>query len=362
MAHVVIDGRRLDSSTQNYGRSLLKYLEKIDSDNQYTVITLPTDKRWQPSKPNFKILTTEYDNYTFGEQLGLWRLIKSLKPDLVHFLMPQQPLLYRGKRITTVHDLTLVHFQNLDKNKLIYTIEQTIFKFLLKNVVRRSEFVITPTEYVKEDLVQYSGISPDKVMVTLESVDPIDDPAEPVAALQDKPFLFQVSNAFPYKNLQLLVEAFKELKADYPDLQLALAGKKEFFYEQLEAKAKADGVRDVHFLGFVSEGEKRWLYENAAAHVNPSRSEGFGLQCLEAMLYKAPMVVSSATCLPEVADNTALYFDPDDKDELVRQIKKVLNNDPIVSENISRYKKRLETFSWQKMAKETHNLYQQALK
>lgn len=354
---IVIDARRLDSSTQNYGRSLLKYLEKLDHTNEYIVLALPTDKIWTPQNKNFRLLRTKYDHYTFGEQLGLARLLYSLKPDLVHFLMPQQPLLYFGKRITTIHDLTLVYYQNLDKNKIIYTIEQTIFKFLLKNVARRSRFVITPTEYVKNDLANYARIPKEKIHVTIESGDPIEDPAEPIDSLKGKKFLFHVSNAFPYKNLQTLIDGFAILKRDYPELQLGLAGKKDYFYEKLEEKTIADGIKDVHFLGYVTEGQKRWLYENGAVDVNPSRSEGFGLQCLEAMIYNTPMVVSNATCLPEVAGETALYFDPDDVDELVAQTRKALEMDTEVKQAMSRYKKQLSKFSWQKMAKETHQLY-----
>ena len=127
------------------------------------------------------------------------------------------------------------------------------------------------------------------------------------------------------------------------------------------ARTKEAGIKDVHFLGYVSEGQKRWLYENGAVDVNPSKSEGFGLQCLECMIYDTPMVVSNATCLPEVAGETAIYFDPNSVEELVSQTKKALEMDPEVKVAMSKYKKQLKLFSWHKMAKESHQIYKDSI-
>ena len=357
MSRIAIDARRIRQSTGRYSRELLRELQKIDSENEYHVIIHTKDQtHWTPTAENFILHVVPYDSYTLGEQLGFARFLQKLKPDLVHFVMPQQPVLYFGKRITTIHDLTLVRFQNLDKNKVIYTIEQTIFKLLLKHVAKRSKKIITPTKYVKKDVSEYTGISPEKVIVTYEAQAPLDKlPHSPVKSLIKKDFMFYVGNAFPHKNLGRLIEAFKLLKEKHPTLHLALAGKKEFFYEQLEEEYT--DVKNLHFLGFISDEQLAWMYKNAKAYVFPSLSEGFGLPGIDVMQHGLPMASSNATCLPEVYGDAAHYFDPESTEDIARATDEVLRSKSRQQNLIKNGYQRLNKFSWGKMAAKTHQAY-----
>ena len=362
MSRIVIDGRKLSGSTGRYTRELLKELEQLQDENEYHVVIHTSDQtHYVPSKDNFYLHVVPYDSYTFGEQLGFARFLYKLRPDLVHFTMPQQPLLYFGKRVTTIHDLTLVNFQNLDKNKVVYTIEQTIFKFLLKNVARRSKVVITPTKFVKEEVAEYANISLDKIVFTHEAGAPLKKlkPA-PIKVLEGKQFLCYVGNAFPYKNVDRLVEAFKLLKEKYPKLHLGVAGKKEFFYTQLEEKHK--DVKDFHVLGFISDEQMAWFVDHAQAYVFPSLSEGFGLGGIDAMQRGAPLVASNASCLPEVYDDAAHYFDPESTEDMARAIDEVLRSKSRREALVKNGYERLKHFSWEKLAKKTHSVYLKALK
>ena len=115
--HIALDVRFINSGTGTYAIKLLDYLQQIDTANHYSVLVPPKDKAYYvPTNPNFVIKTVPYAAYSFNEQLGFLRYLRQLKPDLVHFCMPQQPILYRGKKITTVHDLTLLNTYNSDKN------------------------------------------------------------------------------------------------------------------------------------------------------------------------------------------------------------------------------------------------------
>ena len=107
---IAIDARIINSSTGRYVAKLLEHLQDIDSSNQYIVLVREKDKNyWKPSVNNFSVIVAEFDNYSFAEQIGFKKLLDSLKPDLVHFCMPQQPILYRGRKVTTIHDLSLIH-------------------------------------------------------------------------------------------------------------------------------------------------------------------------------------------------------------------------------------------------------------
>lgn len=363
MSHIVIDARRMNTSTGHYVARLVEQLEQIDSENKYTVILLEKEKDcYTPSKPNFSVVTTSSDHYTFAEQLKHVWLLYKLKADLVHFWMPQQPLLYFGKRITTVHDTTLIRYENIDMNPIVYKIRKGIFAFLLRNVIARSERVLVPTEYVRKDLDEWTrGKYTSKLITTHESGDMIHSEPEQIAQLQGKQFLFWVGNAFPYKNIGRIIDAFATLKELYPNLELALAGKKDNFYAALENDVNTRGLEGVHFLGYISDGEKRWAFQHACAYVCASLSEGFHIPLLEAQYESCPVITSNATCLPEVAADAALYFDPHSTSELVDAARKLFDTPSLREELIAKGHENTKRFSWRKMGEETHDTYRAVL-
>jgi len=277
--------------------------------------------------------------------------------------MPQQPLLYIGKRVTTVHDLTLVRFENIDMNPFLYRLRKAIFTLMLRNVIWRSKAVLAPTEFVRSDILNFTSPShTDKVVTTLEAGDPLAATSEPIEKLAGKQFIFFVGNAFPYKNLRRIVEAYIKLKMSRPELELVFAGKKDYFYEQLEGFAREQGAKDIHILGYISEGKKRWLFQNAQAYVVASLSEGFHIPGLEAMYEGCPVVSSNATCLPEVNGDAALYFDPTSTGELVKALTLITTDKAVREQQIARGHKRVKEFSWARMATETKAVYDKILK
>lgn len=359
MSNIVIDARRMNSSTGHYAEFLVEYLQDIDHDNQYTVILLEKEKNfWEPKADNFTVVTTTADHYTISEQLTFARLLYSLKPDLVHFTMPQQPILWFGNRVTTVHDTTLIRYENIDMSPAIYKIRKAIFTVLVRNVIQRSRKVLVPTDYVKNDLDEWTGHRyENKFIRTYESGDMIHAEPEPIQDLVGKKYLFFVGNAFPYKNLGLIVDAFAELKKKYPDLHLVFAGKKDFFYEQIEKQVNELGVADVHILGYISDGEKRWVMQNALSYVVASLSEGFHIPLLEAMYENCPVISSDATCLPEVAGDAAIYFDPYKTEALVEAVTKLVEIPGLRADLIKKGTENTKRFSWKKMAQETRRIY-----
>jgi glycosyltransferase involved in cell wall biosynthesis len=85
--------------------------------------------------------------------------------------------------------------------------------------------------------------------------------------------------------------------------------------------------------------------------------EGFGLPPLEAMGYGAPVVASRASCIPEVLGDAALYFDPENVDDMAHVIEKVLLDGTLRSRLIDRGHAQVAKYSWQRMAEQTHQVY-----
>lgn len=364
MAKIVIDARELNTSTGRYVERLLHYLQKIDKTNDYAVLLRPDDMdTWSPTNDRFTKIPCPYKEFTFSEQFGFKRQLKKLDADLVHFTMVQQPILYRGKHVTTMHDLTTLRFRNPAKNPVVFWIKQKVYGFVNWYVPRTSKAIITPTEFVKKDVVSYAHIKPKKITVTYEAADEITAPIEPIKSLQSKPFIFYVGRPQPHKNLGRLIEAFAILKKSHPELLLVLAGRKDSVYESFVADAKRLGVADsVIFTGYVTEGQLKWLYRGCKAYVFPSLSEGFGLPGLEAMMHRAVVVSSDATCLPEVYGDAAWYCNPLDVHDIARSIDEILDNTELRNKLIRRGRVRAKEFSWQKMAEQTLAVYEKALR
>src|SRR5690606_39204323 len=121
MSHIVIDARIINSTTGTYVERLLTYLQDEDKTTKYTIVMPSKDlDYWKPISKNFNVIAADFGNYSFAEQFGFKKFIESLSPDLVHFCMPQQPVLYKGKTVTTFHDLSLLRVYNSDKNWLVF--------------------------------------------------------------------------------------------------------------------------------------------------------------------------------------------------------------------------------------------------
>lgn len=365
--HIAIDARELRTSSGRYVERLLHHLQQLDELQQpgahtFTVLLKPKDMDdWQPTNPNFTSVACPHKEFSFDEQLAYSKQLRGIKADLVHFAFAQQPVLYRGKTVTTVHDLTTLRFYNPNKNRTLFVIKQKIYGWVIKKSVHKAEHVITPSQFVKDDLVSFASISPDKVTVTLEAADAIPDAPTPLPDLQNSQFIMYVGRPTPHKNLERLIEAYTSLLSQHPNLKLVLAGKKDANYERIASAVPEKYQQNVVFTGFVTEGELRWLYENCQAYVFPSLSEGFGLPGLEAMLHGAPVVSSDATCLPEVYGDAAHYFDPLDTQSMADAINEVLTDKDLCQGLVEKGHKQAQKYSWRRMAEQTLDIYNKAL-
>lgn len=353
---IVIDARELRTSSGRYVERLLHYLQNINQ-HDYIILLKPEDMAgWQPHNPRFKKVACPYKQFTFSEQWGLMRQIRSLQADLVHFPFVQQPILYRRKVVTTMQDLTTIRFRNPSKNIIVFTLKQQVYKWLNKRVAHKSARIITPTKFVKRDVIRFTKIKPSKVTVTYEAADKIAERPVPLLALTNKQFIMYVGRPMTHKNLDRLVAAFQIIKQTNPDLTLVLAGKMDANFKRLQHKTEKQ-VQDVYFTDFITDAELRWLYENARAYVFPSLSEGFGLPGLEAMVHGCPVVSSNATCLPEVYQDGAAYFDPKSTNDMANQINRVLSDPKLRASLVIKGSLVVKNYSWQRMAEQTLQVY-----
>ncbi len=362
MSKIIIDARESGTSTGRYVDKLIQYLHGLRP--EYSITILAKSHRlgfFAEIAPSFTIVETPFKEFSFGEQIGLRKQIENLKPDLVHFPMVQQPVWYKGKVVTTMQDLTTIRFRNPTKNPVIFWSKQQIYKWVNKRVARKSLALITPTQFVKNDVVDYTHVNPAKITVTLESADFIKDTPIAIPGLEDKQFIMYTGRPTPHKNLARLIDAFKLLQKDRPELYLVLVGKKDGNYKLHEARVQAEQIPHVIFTDFVSDAQLRWLFEHCAVYAMPSLSEGFSLTGVEAMVHGAAVASSNATCLPEVHGDAAHYFDPLDITDMAVKIGEVIDDPVLRADLITKGKAQAATYSWKRMAEQTLTVYRKTL-
>ncbi|KKQ52583.1 MAG: glycosyl transferase, group 1 [Microgenomates group bacterium GW2011_GWC1_38_12] len=376
---ILIDARMYGLEHSGIGRYLINLIEeliKLGNKEQFVVLLRKKyfDQLNLPS--NWKKVLADFRHYTFEEQFILPRIIKKEKPDLVHFPHINFPILYQGMHVITVHDLTMQR-QGTDATTLslpIYYFKRFPFLFAARIGIKSSAAIIAPSKTVKNDISEYYSIDKNKIFVTYEGMtksfkrDFEDNKSLNVLSnhrLRSGSYFFYVGNAFPYKNLGIVVKAIKKLNTEKgSNVKFAVAGSKDVFKERFQILVKQENAQKyVKILGYVSDEELSVLYKNSTAFIYPSLSEGFGLQGLEAVASGSLVLASDIPVFKEIYENNVLYFNPNDAQSLVEAMKKVMKiSSAEKSKILNKAKEFTKKYTWLKMAQETLEVYQKILK
>jgi glycosyltransferase involved in cell wall biosynthesis len=221
---------------------------------------------------------------------------------------------------------------------------------------RRSQGLLTNSEFSKSELVRYAHLKHDKLTVMHLGTDHMRRLTPSLdSALADRiaqrPFVLAVSSASPNKNFAGVVQALQQVD---PAPLCVIVG------QQYSKVFKSDGLTNKQVIqaGYVSDETLAALYQQARCLVYPSFYEGFGLPPLEAMRMGCPVVVSNTSSLPEVCGQAAYYCDPQDPASIARSISTVLKlqQNPQAAERLRQESLiQAQSFTWKKSA---HTLVQ----
>lgn len=350
-----------------YTQQLIRQLEMIDRQNDYFIFLRAENwDEYRPSNERFRKVLADYRWYTVAEQIFMPFKIWSCQLDVMHFTHFNVPLLYVGRFIVTIHDLILTKYPTeraTTLGPLLYAIKHAAYQLIITSAIRRAKKIIAVSEYTKKEIIEHFRPNSDKVAVTYEAVNP---PAKAIsketAVLSaygvEQPYLLYVGNVYPHKNIEGLLEALSQLLESKPHYQLVLVGKDDYFFRRMKERVARLGLQPhVIFTGFVSDDDLPALYTRASLYVFPSFCEGFGLPALEACLYGLPVVASNSSSLPEVLGGAAFYFNPHRPAEIAQAMQQVLDNETLRLKLISNGFKRALSFSWERMARQTLDLY-----
>jgi glycosyltransferase involved in cell wall biosynthesis len=289
-----------------------------------------------------------------------------LKADILHAPSYFAPLLCPCPLIVTVHDtlyLTQPHHYK-DKFFSLYS------KLFIGAAVRRADIICTVSAFSKKEIESSYRIESDRIRVTYPGVSSGYRPQseEQLASVRDKyklerPYFLFVGAWEPRKNLPHLISAFRIFCNDQTrDYELILVGPQGSGAAEVNALLGDPELEGrVRPMGFVPDEDMPAMYAAAEAFVLPSLGEGFGIPIIEAMACGTPVLASNTTCLPEVAGDAAVYFDPKDPSNIARAMSVILQ--PAIQEEMKlKGLSRARMFTWENCARETEQAYADALK
>ena len=309
------------------------------------------------------IIPCDAPPYRFSEQSVLLVKLLRARLRLVHFPHYSLPIAYPGRFVATIHDLFSYQFPEIHSG----LIPRRVNRLLLGNGIRRASAIITPSQATSTAILDRYPAARGKITVIAEAADvrfhPGRNPAGETAWLKyygiTRPYYLYLGQWKAYKNVPLLLEAFRRVQAQGQDCQLVLAGQDPRHPEVPAAAARLPSG-SVVLPGRLPDDAVPDLYRAAAAVVVPSLAEGFGLPVLEAMACAVPVVCSEIPVLQEVAGTTAIFCDPADPDSFARGMLAALKlrSDPHWSEQVLA---RARGFSWRRAAEQTVEVYERAL-
>jgi glycosyltransferase involved in cell wall biosynthesis len=350
-----------------YVEQLVTQLQATDDTNRYVLFLKKENAdACRLTNPRFEKRVADIHWYTLAEQVSLAPIIDREELDLVHFPHWNVPLGLKTPFVVTIHDLILLEeprsARATTRNQLVYRLKYAAFRRVLAHAVRKSRRIIAVSAYTRDSILKhFPDVDPQKITVVYEGVTAL--PASPSNAPKPSaPYFLHVGNAYPHKNLESLLHAFSFFHLAHPDVTLVIAGRRDVFFKCLEREADEIGIprANLRFVADPSDVKIAELYRNASLYLFPSRIEGFGLPALEAMQEGVPVAAANTSSLPEILGDAAVYFAPDDIEEMVAVMERALADEPLRASLRQKGRERAGRYSWKRAAEETRRVYELA--
>lgn len=255
---------------------------------------------------------------------------------LLNFAGPA-PIVKR-RQLVTMHDATPFRYPRTFRKSFVAC--YYVMYFVLARTARQ---LATVSSFSAGELADVLHIPADRFIVAQCAADALArvEPARPALAVDPEPYMV-VGTLAKHKNLDGPVAA---ITASGRRVVVVGAAGNELVF----SATSAPGEQAI-IVGRLTDAELVWLYQHCRALVFPSQYEGFGLPVIEAQGMGCPVISSNAASLPEVGGGAALYFDPDDSEQLLAQLEKLEGDDGLAADLRRRGVVNAQRFSWQQSA------------
>ncbi len=361
---IAIDARMISSDSMHgiarYVYELLKCLRTKAQDLQFSVLVSEDSPLTNIEWPSHITLVPTHGSWmSLTQQWELPRVLKKLNADLFHAPSFMAPLVCPCRLVMTIHDLN-----HLVLPQFYTPFHQFYYQVFVRSCIKRSDYILTVSQFSKEEIVRNLEIDEEKVSVTYNGVSDLYKPVldkEHLAYIRDiyelpEKFIFCLSNNKPHKNVHQLVRAYCFANIDIP---LVLACPVD---RSLIRIAENYGKKHlIYFAKFIEEEHLPSVYSMTHLFVYPSTYEGFGLPPLEALSCGAPVVVARSSSLPEVVGEHAIFANPFDYQDIAQALETGVYNEDIRASLKTTGQSHAKNFSWDIMTDQTVEIYRRCL-
>lgn len=279
--------------------------------------------------------------------------IKRFEPDIVHetYFSTNGVAPQSAKVVLTVYDMIHERFPEYFSIASPTCREKAL-------AVARAEHIVCISEHTRRDLIEILGVPPAKTSVvhlgfSLTAAQQMEtDDGE-----RCRPFILYVGSRTGHKNFAELLRAYAGSPFLMNEFDLVCFGGGAFNAKEVELINEL-GISATKVCQ-VSGGDELlgFYYRTARAFVYPSLYEGFGIPPLEAMSFECPVACSNTSSIPEVVGDAAEQFDPTDHESMRKAIEKVVGSEEVRKDLVDRGRARVRSFSWERCARETLEVY-----
>lgn len=283
--------------------------------------------------------------------------VERLAGDGYDVVQSAHPLLIptrHAARVVTVHDLDFLDHPERTQAEI-----RRDYAALAGPHARAADQVIAVSPHTAREVERRLGVPPSRITVC-----PLGAPDWPVrAALPGAgACILFLGTLEPRKNLDVLLDAYSRLIATDPATPpLVLAGRIDPQADALVARARSAPLADrVELPGYVTDDQKRALFERAAVFVLPSHLEGFGLTAVEAMKAGVPVVAANRGALPDTVGRAGRLVDPDDAAQLAHALAEIVASRDLQQRMSDAGRAQAAQFTWTHTASRTREAWQLA--
>ena len=219
--------------------------------------------------------------------------------------------------------------------------------------------IIVPSHYTKKDLIKYWKINSKKIEVIHSgALAPISD-CEAMSELIDKPFYLYIGRIEKKKNLMVILDLFEKKIDDYLVLAGSFAHKSEEIFQRI-SQMPLEKQAKVILPGYISDSQKKWLYQRCKAVFVPCLYEGFGFPILEAWQNGAVPICANQGALPEIGGEAAIYIENNTVNGWEEAIAKL--NIQTIQDIKNKGELKLQEYNWERAAQSVANLIVKIIK
>lgn len=372
-----IEGQRLFRKKKHgmdmVALELIKNLQRIDQKNEYVIFVKPDkDDTCIPEAPNFKVveLTSKF-GYPGWEQIELPKAAFREGCDVLHCTSNTGPIFCKVPLVTTLHDI--IYLESISIFKKDGTWYQKLGnmyrRYFVPPVIKRSKKVITVSNYEKNRINKYFGFKDNRLTAIYNGVGEHFKKVTNIEVLHTVKtefglpdnFFFFLGNTDPKKNTIGVLRAFSEFNSIYPNkFKLVMLDYDEDELRRILHSIDAPELRElIHLTGYVPNEKLPAIISQCTVFLYPSLRESFGIPILEGMACGVPVITSNTSSMPEVAGkNAALIIDPFNPKEITRAMQNLVEDKMLARVLSERGIERAKDFSWQTMAKNVLELYE----